>query len=185
MLSYFRRLYNYEKTALIFKTKTHNSTLINFQSLLKTADQLKIKGLCESPEEKEPDSSLPLLPRGFPKVRRVPSPKQHKNSEHRRHKHRRTEKEVSSDKEEERDNKDSVILDNTTDEENDMPGALDEEQRKRKFAQNLNKPMNMSSHALLGGQVRTTVLLKHSHISLFHHLKPNSITNLHVLRILI
>lgn len=48
----------------------------SFQSLLKTADQLKIKGLCEVSEDKDPqtpdDYESPVSPRVVSKLRRVP-----------------------------------------------------------------------------------------------------------------
>lgn len=130
------------------------------QSLLKTADQLKIKGLCESPEEKEdtPSPTLPYLSRGYSKIRRVISPKHVRqldsiNRKFNKFKQQKQETANVSEDEEDVDNKEDVLLENSSDEENDMPVTSNEESRKRKLTQTQTKPLNMSSHGLIAGQV--------------------------------
>lgn len=97
-------------------------------------------------------------------MKRILSPKHHRHLEHKRNKYKRTEKDsVSSDKEEEKDKDtekelNNIDINNTTDEENDMPIALDDERKKRKVAHNQNKPLNMSNHAILG-QVFVLIIL--------------------------
>lgn len=130
-----------------------------FQSLLKTADQLKIKGLCESPEEKEDTqpAALPYLSRGYSKIRRVVSPKHSKPLDCNRkfNKFKRDKQEninLSEDEEDVENNKDSLVLDTSSDEENDMPVTANEE-RRRKVTQTQTKPLNMSNHGIIAGQV--------------------------------
>ncbi|KAK9744992.1 CENP-B N-terminal DNA-binding domain [Popillia japonica] len=125
------------------------------QSLLKTADQLKIKGLCESPEEKDNSDQSPEFAfggRGYPKLRKLSSPKQFKQTEnHRKHKYRKPERKQSPDQED-KENKDASFINHSSDEENDMPVALDEESRKRKLSETITKPINMTSHGPLAEQ---------------------------------
>lgn len=124
---------------------------------MKTADQLKIKGLCESPEEKNNSDQPPDFTfggRGYPKIRKLSSPKQFKSTENnRKHKYRKPERRRSPNQED-KENKDSTFANHSSDEENDMPVALDEENRKRKTNETMSKPVNMTSHGPLAEQVR-------------------------------
>lgn len=129
-----------------------------FQSLLRTADQLKIKGLCESPEEKEnSETPIPFVSRPYSKIRKLSSPKHFKPLDsHRKQriKREKVEKGNSSDQEEEADVKDNGHNSNTSDEENEMPIDYEEDNRRRKQSQPQTKPLNMSSHGMMTGQVR-------------------------------
>lgn len=133
----------------------------SFQSLLRTADQLKIKGLCESPEEKENTETptLPLIARGYAKIRRTSSPKHFKpidaNRRQTRSRKNALEKQDLQNREENVEDKDELELDNSSAEDDDMPASLSEESRKRKLTHTQTKPLNMSNHGILAGQVRT------------------------------
>lgn len=133
------------------------------QSLLKTADQLKIKGLCESPEEKEnSETPVPFVSRPYSKIRKISSPKHFRPLDVNRKqkiKREKVERRNSSDLEDEADNKDSGHRSNSSDEENDMPVDYDEDNRRRKHSQPQTKPLNMSSHGMMTGQVRNDPLV--------------------------
>ncbi|XP_044269034.1 protein tramtrack, alpha isoform-like isoform X1 [Tribolium madens] len=118
------------------------------QSLLRTADQLKIKGLCEPPDEKENSPIEPqYFPKNFSKVRKSSSPKQFKPQDNnKRYKHKKPHLDNTSDKE---DN--GSIEAHSSDEEHDMPVALNDHKRKRAEPEQV-KPLNMSSHGILTGQ---------------------------------
>lgn len=128
------------------------------QSLLRTADQLKIKGLCESPEEKEnSETPIPFVSRPYSKFRKISSPKHFKpldGNRKQRIKREKVEKGNSSDQEEDADGKDNGLRSNTSDEENETPVDYDEDNRRRKQSQPQTKPLNMSSHGMMTGQVR-------------------------------
>lgn len=135
------------------------------QSLLKTADQLKIKGLCESPEEKENSKSpIPFVARQYSKIRKISSPKHFKpldSNRKQRIKREKVERANSSDQEEDvevstaapaaKDNGQAV---HTSDEESESAVDYDEDSRRRKQSQPQTKPLNMSSHGMMTGQVR-------------------------------
>ncbi|XP_018332833.1 uncharacterized protein LOC108742238 isoform X2 [Agrilus planipennis] len=128
------------------------------QSLLKTADQLKIKGLCESEDNKDKENSvhtLPVLSKDRSKLRKISSPKHIKLEEISR----------SQDCDIEREYQDSLDIgesvveercserrNNSTDEDSDGLLVVDEEPKRKKPVQNQNKT-NMSSHGLLEGQL--------------------------------
>jgi hypothetical protein len=119
------------------------------QSLLRTADQLKIKGLCEPPDEKENSPIEPqYFAKGFSKVRKSSSPKQFKPQDNnKRNKQKKPHLDNTSDKE---DN--GSVDGHSSDEEHDMPVALNEHKRKRAEPEQI-KPLNMSSHGIMTGQV--------------------------------
>lgn len=132
---------------------------MNFQSLLKTADQLKIKGLCESPEEKEnSEATVPFVSRPYSKIRKISSPKHFKtldSSRKPRIKKEKVDRGNSSDQDEDIDiNKDNGQFRNTSDEESENGVEYDEACRKRKQSHPQTKPLNMSSHGMMTGQVR-------------------------------
>ncbi|XP_068892640.1 protein tramtrack, beta isoform-like isoform X3 [Tenebrio molitor] len=118
------------------------------QSLLRTADQLKIKGLCEPPDEKENSPIEPqYFAKGFSKVRKSSSPKQFKPQDNnKRNKQKKPHLDNTSDKE---DN--GSVDGHSSDEEHDMPVALNEHKRKRAEPEQI-KPLNMSSHGIMTGQ---------------------------------
>ncbi|XP_071050887.1 protein bric-a-brac 1 isoform X2 [Onthophagus taurus] len=137
------------------------------QSLLKTADQLKIKGLCENPDENEDIESSFAFEGRRHKIRRIGSPKpQHNKSvtenNNRKHKQKRSERRKSQDKDDkencnkenntENTGKDEVNNDVGSDEENEMPIALDEESKKRKLTESEETRVNMTSHGPLPEQ---------------------------------
>lgn len=141
----------------------HNKYMI-FQSLLKTADQLKIKGLCESPEEKEnSEIPVPFVSKPYSKVRRISSPKHFRPLDGNRRqkiKREKAEKSVASDQEEDAEAKDNhAQQDNTSDEDSEMPVDYEDESRRRKQGQPQTKPLNMSSHGMMTGQVRKGLAL--------------------------
>ncbi|KAJ8927860.1 hypothetical protein NQ314_019604 [Rhamnusium bicolor] len=128
---------------------TVSDTIRYLLSLLRTADQLKIKGLCESPDDKENfELPLPLYCKGG---RKSVSPKHFKvQDNNRKHKFRRSSlQDRPSDETSDRENKENKGQ--SSDEENDMPVALDEIKRKR-LQPEQTKPLNMSSHGLITGQ---------------------------------
>ncbi|GLV34646.1 pipsqueak [Carabus blaptoides fortunei] len=114
------------------------------QSLLKTADQLKIKGLCEVSEDKENTQqgreSPVLTQRTLPKFRRLLN-KRPRSSENSR---RPLKKEYT-------DRADSIGIDDQTDENNDMPVVV-EERKPRSLKQN-GQTSNMTGHGLLPAQL--------------------------------
>ncbi|XP_018564062.1 protein tramtrack, beta isoform-like isoform X2 [Anoplophora glabripennis] len=122
------------------------------QSILRTADQLKIKGLCESPDDKEnSESPLPLYCKGG---RKSASPRHFRlaDSGNRRAKYRRTSlQERPSDETPGGCREGKAQPGHSSDEENDMPVALDEHKRSRHQPEQ-TKPLNMSSHGLMTGQ---------------------------------
>lgn len=137
-----------------------------FQSLLRTADQLKIKGLCESPEEKENTESptLPFIARGYSKIRKTSSPKHFKpldanRRQTRSRKNALEKQDLQDEREEDVDDNDEPELENSSAEEDDMPASLSEESRKRKLTPTQTKPLNMSNHGILAGQVRLAYIL--------------------------
>ncbi|CAH1105883.1 unnamed protein product [Psylliodes chrysocephalus] len=132
------------------------------QSLLRTADQLKIKGLCESPDDREnreipPELALQL---NFKGGRKSPLPKHFKiavprNQNTPKLSHPPNEKRPANEIIE---GEIKVAAEtggegksNEETEENDMPVALEEPTRKRPQPEQ-TKPLNMSSHGLLSGQ---------------------------------
>lgn len=143
--------------------------IILLQSLLRTADQLKIKGLCESPEEKENSETLiPFVSRPYSKFRKISSPKHFKpldGNRKQRIKREKVERGNSSDQEEDADGKDNGLRSNTSDEENEMPVDYEEDNRRRKQSQPQTKPLNMSSHGMMTGQVRINSNIPVSHLS--------------------
>ncbi|KAJ8939031.1 hypothetical protein NQ318_012629 [Aromia moschata] len=138
------------------------------QSLLRTADQLKIKGLCESPEDKEnSELPLPLFCRG---TRKSGSPKHFRPLDsNRRHKYRRSAtQEGPSDEVSEEDARREKREGQSSDEENDMPVALDEHKRKRAQPEQ-TKPLNMSSHGLITGQPPAPSAIPVGHVDMSDH----------------
>lgn len=126
-----------------------------FQSLLKTADQLKIKGLCESPEEKEnSETPVPFVSRPYSKIRKISSPKHFKPLDGSRKQRIKREKENLSDQEEDGDVKDNGQAGHTSDEESENGVDYDEDCKRRKQSHPQTKPLNMSSHGMMIGQVR-------------------------------
>lgn len=126
------------------------------QSLLKTADQLKIKGLCEpASDEKENHTANITAPfSSYSKIRKSP-PKQFKTSQDNNRKvklRKRVDRTTSSsDKDEDNASIKGTVI--TSDEENDMPDALNETKTKR-LEPEQTKPLNMSSHGIMAtGQV--------------------------------
>lgn len=121
------------------------------QSLLKTADQLKIKGLCES-EEKENSTSPLFIPRVHSKTSKVASPKHYRKLDNnKRYKFREFDEDNLSETEE--DIKDGIIPENASDDDSDAPLVVDEGPKRKKVTQAQTKPLNMSSHGLLAEQV--------------------------------
>ncbi|CAH0547445.1 unnamed protein product [Brassicogethes aeneus] len=127
------------------------------QSLLRTADQLKIKGLCESPDDKDLKAGSPQpqpIALCSKPGRKSSSPKQFKLHDNKRKRKlfRRTinnnNRPGDSSDFEDKENIDEGASSN---EENDMPVALDEHKKKR-LEPEQTKPLNMSSHGLLTGQ---------------------------------
>lgn len=113
------------------------------QSLLRTADQLKIKGLCESPDNNNKEHFVKSS-------RKSTTPKQFKLQQdnnrkykYKRYNHRNNNKE--RDKE-------------TTDEENDMPVVSDEHNKRKRFEPEQTKPLNMTSHGIITGQVLISIV---------------------------
>lgn len=127
---------------------------------------MKIKGLCESPDEKENTESptLPFIARGYSKIRRTASPKHFKPIDANRRLTRSRKSELEKqldlqDREEDVGDKDEIELENSSADEDDMPASLSEESRKRKLSPTQTKPLNMSNHGILAGQVRTAYIL--------------------------
>lgn len=128
---------------------------IFLQSLLRTADQLKIKGLCESPEDSEnpDDPSVPVLLKAF--TRRSLSPKQDKPSNGgRRHRFKRERPEKITAQEDEEDEGRGLEAEDSSDEDNGVPDSVSEDCKRRKVSEPQTKPLNMSNHGILAGQVR-------------------------------
>ncbi|XP_056649061.1 protein bric-a-brac 2-like isoform X1 [Diorhabda sublineata] len=151
------------------------------QSLLRTADQLKIKGLCETDDKENRDSREPLdLPLSLhcKSGRKSPGIKHHSLPEEDppeakypktsfqtiedsneigsdKVQHKDTNKERENDREREKESENEQHSNEET-EENDMPVASDqpEPKRKRLSSQQVEqtKPLNMTSHGLLSGQ---------------------------------
>ncbi|XP_074028796.1 uncharacterized protein isoform X2 [Leptinotarsa decemlineata] len=126
------------------------------QSLLRTADQLKIKGLCESPDDKE-YSELPLAALSTKGDKNSPTSTQFKlqdnnPSVNNKRPASRQETPSATNEAEPEDKEDDTEDQSTENEENDMPVALDERKRKRPNPPEQTKPLNMSSHGLLSGQ---------------------------------
>lgn len=125
-----------------------------FQSLLRTADQLKIKGLCEPSEnEKEnfPIEQQHLSP-SLLKIRKPLSPKNFKRqcSNKRRNKRlEHTPDENISDKEDH----ESLGAVSSEEEENDDEAATLNARKRRRAEPEELKPLNMSSHGIMTGQV--------------------------------
>ncbi|KAJ8924927.1 hypothetical protein NQ315_001090 [Exocentrus adspersus] len=114
-------------------------------SILRTADQLKIKGLCEAPDDKEnTGSALPLFYKGG---RKSASPKHFRLGDRRATKYRRTslQERLSSDEQQ------KSRASEEDEEHDDMPVALDEHKRGRHQPEQI-KPLNMSNHGLIAGQ---------------------------------
>ncbi|XP_049819634.1 protein bric-a-brac 1 isoform X2 [Aethina tumida] len=130
------------------------------QSLLRTADQLKIKGLCESPDDKEFKEASPQpqpIPLCSKPSRKSSSPKQLKIHDNNR-KRKLFRRSINNNNNNSRTGEESEVEDKenigegaTSDEENDMPVALDEHKKKR-LEPEQTKPLNMSSHGILTGQ---------------------------------
>ncbi|XP_063915138.1 protein tramtrack, alpha isoform isoform X3 [Zophobas morio] len=118
------------------------------QSLLRTADQLKIKGLCEPPDEKENSPNDPqYIAKAYSKVRKPSSPKHFKTQDNNKRQRRKVHLDNTSD------NDDNESLNgNSSEEENDMPVGLNEPKRKRAEPAEQIKPLNMSSHGIMTGQ---------------------------------
>ncbi|XP_031346961.1 protein bric-a-brac 1 isoform X2 [Photinus pyralis] len=121
------------------------------QSLLKTADQLKIKGLCES-EDKE-SSALPLfIPRSFPKITKVPSPINYRHLDNNK-RHSIQEFDASNFSDRNENVKGSMLEEHGSDYDSDAPLVVDEGPKRKKLTQSHSTPINMSSHGLLAGQL--------------------------------
>ncbi|KAG5900365.1 hypothetical protein JTB14_033813 [Gonioctena quinquepunctata] len=127
-------------------------------SLLRTADQLKIKGLCETTDDKEfselppglqgtnkSDNNSPTAVLEF-KVQDNNAPVKFKRTG------LPPELPTPTNEAESGDKADDAEDQSTENEENDMPVALDERKRKRPHQPEQTKPLNMSSHGLLSGQ---------------------------------
>ncbi|KAL3275268.1 hypothetical protein HHI36_020037 [Cryptolaemus montrouzieri] len=118
----------------------------NFVSLLRTADQLKIKGLCESSGEKgEHSSILQIQSSDIARIRKA-SPLKHEQAfdDQRKLKLRK----LNSPKVEHFEVPGTASDDGEND---DMPVNLDDHSNKRVEPEQ-TKPLNMSSHGLLAGQ---------------------------------
>ena len=129
---------------------------------------MKIKGLCESSDERD-DQEAANFPFGdFPKIHRIDSPKHHiKSSENnRKHKYKKPERRRSIDKTE-NDEATDQPLSNTSDEENEMPVTFEGENaehhatKKRRNSESEGKPLNMSNHGLLTEQVRIFYVIEY------------------------
>lgn len=118
------------------------------QSLLKTADQLKIKGLCEVSDDKENNSakgreSPGISPRPLPKFRRLLN-KRPRSSENIRKPFKKDYADRAA--------QESIYIDDKLDEDNDMPVVV-EERAGRSLKS--NGQAKMTGHGLLPTQVIT------------------------------
>ncbi|KAK9882347.1 hypothetical protein WA026_020869 [Henosepilachna vigintioctopunctata] len=116
------------------------------RSLLKTADQLKIKGLCESnPQEQNSPGIFQFHSSGITRIRRAPFPKlDHHLDDHRLFKLRK----LNSPKVEQSEGESGVC---NAGKNVDPPVNLDDQTSKRVEPEQ-TKPINMSSQGLLAGQ---------------------------------
>ncbi|CAH1187819.1 unnamed protein product [Phyllotreta striolata] len=139
------------------------------QSILRTADQLKIKGLCESPDDRENrdnpaefavqldfNKSPPPLPPPKHKNQDTGPPKsKHQKTSHHPPNEPRASNEIAKGEERPAGDRSEKDRTNEETEENDMPVASeDQEPIKKRPPQHpeQTKPLNMSSHGLISGQ---------------------------------
>lgn len=120
---------------------------------------MKIKGLCESPEEKEnSETPVPFVSRPYSKIRKISSPKHFKpldGSRKQRIKREKADIENLSDQDDDGVVKDNGQVGHTSEEESENGVDYDEDCRRRKQSHPQTKPLNMSSHGMMTGQVRS------------------------------
>lgn len=126
---------------------------------------MKIKGLCESEERDNstPSIFIPNKNSKNSKVSALPIPYR-KIEINKKHKLREFDLNNFSDREE--DVKDDDLIErHSSDEDSDGPLIVDEGPKRKKLTPTQSKPLNMSSHGLLAGQVSIFIFGKKNNLS--------------------